>query len=920
MPTLDSNKTTVTQGSQPSQNSVFVPGTILCARYRIVSLLGRGGMGEVYRAEDLKLGNAVALKFLASSMQNDSEALAQLHREVRNARQVSHPGVCRVYDIGEADGQTFLTMEYIDGEDFASLLRRIGRLPGDKALEAAHQLCAGLAAAHEAGLLHRDLKPGNIMLDARGRVRITDFGLALDTHSTHERREIAGTPAYMSPEQITAGETSVSSDIYSLGMVLYEIFTGRLPYEPGAGETWRQVHLESSPRALSSVVKDIDPSVESAILCCLQKDPARRPASALEVAVALPSCIAQTAAVAATTPNQNAAITPRESAERATSAAGAQENGLPAATGARGRPAKAWAWTATALGLAVLLTVAYFLWTGKRPRLPFEHFTIERATDSDQVRSTAISPDGRYLATVVRSTNGDQGLWVHDVATRSDRPILQDSQYKYEDLIFSPDGSYIYFRVPALGTARPEQEDVYRIPMFGGRPALVIQNVDGPISFTPGNGRICMYRQNIAEGGSQFFSTASDGGDQKLLLAVKTSFPTEPACSPDALHAAFFDFATPRLEVLDFTTGATRILWSKSGHYLGDIRWESHGNGIFAIASSLSNYAGQPSFISHPGMDLHPITNDLDDYFGISLTADSKTLATTQVEENIRFEELPLSASSSERPHLLPAMLWFTWLDNSRIVGSGNNSVLKVANLLNDEVSTLDVDKSHIFMHPSLCSEQTVVAVGNTQDGENPGLFLMRLDGSMVTQLTHKDRQFFPQCTSDGKWLFYADTSPIQQFIVRVPFHNGVLDEAGTQKAADGFSWFDLSPDGTMLAVDTSISPGGKDVTAGGTRTENGSGLSVISTETLKPIKTFPPAAGRFGYIAFAADNKSVYYSTMMGAGSTIWRQPLVGSRDKVIDFPSKTVVYLRASPDNTRLGVLTREPHSHAVILRESH
>src|SRR5580700_1763685 len=165
--------------SHPPQSGGFSPGTVLVERYRIVALLGRGGMGEVYRAEDLKLGIVVALKFLPASLQHDAAALAGFHSEVRNARQVSHPNVCRVYDIGEVNGQHFLTMEYIDGEDLASLLRRIGRLPADKALETAHQICAGLAAAHDCELLHRDLKPANIMLDGRGRVRITDFGLAL---------------------------------------------------------------------------------------------------------------------------------------------------------------------------------------------------------------------------------------------------------------------------------------------------------------------------------------------------------------------------------------------------------------------------------------------------------------------------------------------------------------------------------------------------------------------------------------------------------------------------------------------------------------------------------------------------------------------------------------------------------------------
>jgi hypothetical protein len=297
-PTLEPRGTTARPApapvkSRPLQGAGFSPGTVLIERYRIVALLGRGGMGEVYRAEDLKLGNVVALKFLPASLQDDAVALAGLHAEVRNARQVSHQNVCRVYDIGEVSGQHFLTMEYIDGEDLASLLRRIGRLPPDKALETAHQICAGLAAAH------RDLKPANIMLDGRGRVRITDFGLALSSDDAMGRSETAGTPAYMAPEQIGKGEASVRSDIYSLGLVFYELFTGRLPYQANTPVEWRRAHLESSPRTPSSVVKDIDPAVESAILRCLQKDPAKRPSSVRQVAAAFPGGDPLAAALAA---------------------------------------------------------------------------------------------------------------------------------------------------------------------------------------------------------------------------------------------------------------------------------------------------------------------------------------------------------------------------------------------------------------------------------------------------------------------------------------------------------------------------------------------------------------------------------------------------------------------------------------------
>ena len=303
-PTLEPERVPVTPApippsSRPAQGGGFAPGTILAERYRIVALQGRGGMGEVYRAEDLKLGNVAALKFLPASLQNDAAALASFHAEVRNARQVSHPNVCRVYDIGEVNGKHFLTMEYIDGEDLASLLRRIGRLPADKALETAHQICAGLAAAHDCGLLHRDLKPANIMLDGRGRVRITDFGLALSSTDATGRSETAGTPAYMAPEQIGKGEASVRSDIYSLGLVFYELFTGRLPYQANTPIEWRRAHLESSPRTPSSVVKDIDPVVEKAILRCLQKDPALRPSSVRQVAAAFPGGDPLAAALAA---------------------------------------------------------------------------------------------------------------------------------------------------------------------------------------------------------------------------------------------------------------------------------------------------------------------------------------------------------------------------------------------------------------------------------------------------------------------------------------------------------------------------------------------------------------------------------------------------------------------------------------------
>src|ERR1700726_4348299 len=221
----------------------FLPGRLVASRYRIIALLGKGGMGEVYRADDLTLGQAVALKFLPDGAARDEGLVERFRNEVRMARRVSHPNVCRVYDVGEVDGQTFFTMEYVDGEDLASLLRRIGRLPPDKALDIARHLCAGLAAAHSKGVLHRDLKPANIMLDGRGQVVITDFGLAGVADQIQGNEVRSGTPAYMAPEQLAGKEVSTRSDIYSLGLVLYEVFTGKRALSP---ETLR-AHGDRTP-------------------------------------------------------------------------------------------------------------------------------------------------------------------------------------------------------------------------------------------------------------------------------------------------------------------------------------------------------------------------------------------------------------------------------------------------------------------------------------------------------------------------------------------------------------------------------------------------------------------------------------------------------------------------------------------------
>jgi len=307
-PASQATVTTTGSGWLSSSGSIdhgrFEPGAVVEGRYRIIGLLGRGGMGEVYRADDLRLGQAVAIKLLPDALSADPQRLVQFHNEVRIARQVSHPNVCRVYDIGDLPiagttplrHQLYLTMEYVDGEDLSSLLRRIGRLPEDKALDIARQICAGLAAAHARGVIHRDLKPANIMLDSAGQARLMDFGLAAVGTVTEVR---AGTPAYMAPEQLSGSGVSVQSDVFALGLVLYELFTGRRAFQAKTLGELVELHQTNTLLPPSALVAGLNPAIERVILRCVRADPAERPASAMAVAAALPGGDPLAAALAA---------------------------------------------------------------------------------------------------------------------------------------------------------------------------------------------------------------------------------------------------------------------------------------------------------------------------------------------------------------------------------------------------------------------------------------------------------------------------------------------------------------------------------------------------------------------------------------------------------------------------------------------
>jgi serine/threonine-protein kinase len=382
--------------SESLERGALTPGSVLGGRYRIIGLIGRGGMGEVYRADDLKLGQPVALKFLPENLASDPAWIERLYTEVRHARGVSHPNVCRVYDVGEIEGRHFLSMEYVDGEDLASLLRRIGRFGGDKAVEVARQICSGLAAAHDRGVLHRDLKPSNVMIDGRGRAKITDFGLAAGVGDDKGGGEVSGTPAYMAPEQLAGRPATIQSDLYSLGLLFYELFTGKRAFEAATLEEWKRKHAEHSPTAPSAVKPGLDPAVERVILRCIEKEPGQRPRSVSAVAAALPGGDPLAAAIAAgETPSPEMV------------AAAGSDEGM--------KPATAWACL-----LSILAGLALAAWLSPRA-FRHGHVPLEKPPEVLADRAQEIIRRFGYIEKAVGSAwgfsgNGEYRSWVeaHD--------------------------------------------------------------------------------------------------------------------------------------------------------------------------------------------------------------------------------------------------------------------------------------------------------------------------------------------------------------------------------------------------------------------------------------------------------------------------------------------------------------------------